>query len=46
MYKKFISDLEFLLEKPVKSGIFRAKMKVELINDGPVTIWMDSKDKQ
>lgn len=46
MYKKFISDLEFLLEKPVKSGIFRANMKVELINDGPVTIWMDSKDKQ
>ena len=46
MYKKFISDLEFLLEKSVKSGIFRANMKVELINDGPVTIWMDSKDKQ
>lgn len=46
MYKKFISDLEFLLEKPVKSGIFRANMKVELINDGPITIWMDSKDKQ
>lgn len=46
MYKKFISDLEFLSEKPVKSGIFRANMKVELINDGPVTIWMDSKDKQ
>jgi D-tyrosyl-tRNA(Tyr) deacylase len=30
----------------VKSGTFGSDMKVELINDGPITIWMDSKNKE
>ena len=46
MYNKLITELEFSLGKLIQTGIFRANMKVELVNDGPVTIWMDSKDKQ
>jgi D-tyrosyl-tRNA(Tyr) deacylase len=34
------------LGKPVAAGIFRADMKVHLINDGPVTIFMDTKNKE
>jgi D-tyrosyl-tRNA(Tyr) deacylase len=33
-------------KQKVASGIFGANMKVSLINDGPVTIWIDSKNKQ
>jgi D-tyrosyl-tRNA(Tyr) deacylase len=36
--------LENLLEKKVQTGVFGADMKVHLINDGPVTIWIDSKN--
>ena len=46
MYEKFITELNFSLGKPIESGVFRAEMKVKLINDGPITIWMDSKNKQ
>ena len=46
MYEKFITELNVSLGKPIESGVFRAKMEVKLINDGPVTIWMDSKNKQ
>ncbi len=45
LYEKFIATLNQLMEKPVKTGIFGADMKVSLINDGPVTILMDSKNK-
>jgi len=45
LYKKFIEKLEKSLGKPVGTGEFGADMKVELINDGPVTILIDSKDK-
>lgn len=45
MYEKFIIELNFSLEKSIESGIFKANMEVGLINDGPVTIWMDSKNK-
>jgi D-tyrosyl-tRNA(Tyr) deacylase len=45
LYEKFIEKLEEILGKPVGSGEFGADMKVELINDGPVTILMDSKEK-
>ncbi len=41
-YDFFIVKCEELLEKKVQSGIFAADMKVHLINDGPVTIWLDS----
>lgn len=45
LYEQFIAQLEKDLGKPIQTGIFGADMKVELINDGPVTIWMDTKNK-
>lgn len=46
LYKSFLSQLEKESGKPVQSGIFGADMKVGLINDGPVTLWMDSKARE
>ena len=46
LYKNFIKQLEQDLGKPIKTGEFGADMKVELINDGPVTIIIDSKNKE
>ena len=46
MYEKFLKKLESELGKPVHSGEFGADMKVRLINDGPVTIIIDSKIKE
>ena len=43
LYERFLEVLEKELEKPVRKGIFGADMKVELLNDGPVTIIVDSK---
>lgn len=45
LYERFLALLESELEKPVGKGIFGADMKVELLNDGPVTIIIDSKLK-
>lgn len=45
LYEKFLEVLERELGKPVGKGIFGADMKVELLNDGPVTIIVDSKLK-
>lgn len=45
LYNSFLEYTEQLLEKPIKKGVFGADMKVTLINDGPVTILMDSKNK-
>lgn len=45
LYEKFIDILEMELGKSVKKGIFGADMKVGLVNDGPVTIIVDSKLK-
>ena len=45
LYEKFLAILEEELGKPVKRGIFGADMKVGLVNDGPVTIIVDSKLK-
>lgn len=45
LYERFLEVLEKELEKPVRKGIFGADMKVELLNDGPVTIIVDSKLK-
>ena len=45
LYEKFLVLLEEQLGKPVKKGIFGADMKVSLLNDGPVTIIVDSKLK-
>lgn len=46
IYDKFKKQLERDLGKLVGTGEFGADMKVELINDGPVTIWIDSKSKE
>ena len=46
MYEKMIRQLEQDLGKKIQTGIFGADMKVKLLNDGPVTIWMDSKNKE
>lgn len=46
LYIKFCEKLQGLLNKEIKKGIFGADMKVSLINDGPVTIWIDSKNKE
>ena len=46
LYEQMIRQLEADLGKPVQTGIFGADMKVALLNDGPVTIWMDSKARE
>ncbi len=46
MYEKFISQLEKELNKKIFTGEFGADMKVSLVNDGPVTILIDSKQKE
>ena len=46
LYEKFVSQLEKTLSKPVGTGKFGAHMEVALINDGPVTIFIDSKAKE
>ena len=45
MYEDFLKQLSGNLGKPVSAGVFGADMKVELLNDGPVTIFMDTKNK-
>lgn len=46
LYEKFILQLQSDLGKSVGTGIFGADMKVDLLNDGPVTISIDSKNKE
>lgn len=46
MYEQFLMQCETLLGKPVQKGVFGADMQVSLINDGPVTICIDSKLKE
>jgi len=46
LYEKMIRQLSADLGRPVKTGEFGADMKVELLNDGPVTIVMDTKNKE
>jgi D-tyrosyl-tRNA(Tyr) deacylase len=46
MYQAFCDEMALHLEKNIQTGEFGADMKVELLNDGPVTIWMDSKNKE
>ncbi|WP_339624922.1 D-aminoacyl-tRNA deacylase [uncultured Winogradskyella sp.] len=45
LYKNFIETLQIELKKTIQTGVFGADMKVHLVNDGPVTILIDSKDK-
>ena len=46
LYEAFCKELSLSLGKEVGTGEFGADMKVELLNDGPVTIWMDTKNKE
>jgi len=46
LYEKMIAQLEKDLGKTIYTGEFGADMKVQLLNDGPVTIWIDSKMKE
>jgi len=46
LYEKLIQQLQVDLGKKIFTGEFGADMKVQLINDGPVTIWIDSKNKE
>jgi D-tyrosyl-tRNA(Tyr) deacylase len=46
LYEKFIAKMEIELGKKIQTGQFGADMKVELLNDGPVTIIIDSKNKE
>ena len=46
LYEQFCNELSIALGKPVGTGEFGADMKVELLNDGPVTICMDTKNKE
>lgn len=45
LYERFVARLSAALEREVKTGVFGADMKVSLVNDGPVTIVMDSRDR-
>ncbi len=46
LYETFVKQMELELDKKVQTGVFGADMKVSLINDGPVTIIIDSKNKE
>ena len=46
LYEDFVRTLESNINKKVQTGEFGADMNVSLVNDGPVTIWIDTKDKQ
>ena len=46
IYNDFIACVERLMGRNVATGSFGADMKIELINDGPVTIWVDSKNRE
>ena len=46
LYRNFCDELSIAINKKVKTGEFGADMKVELLNDGPVTICMDTKNKE
>lgn len=46
LYEAFCHKMEEALNKPIMTGVFGADMQVELINDGPVTIFIDSKNRE
>ncbi len=46
LYEEFVNQLQEILKKPVATGEFGAMMNIELINSGPVTILIDSKNKE
>ncbi len=46
LYEQFVAMVEESLGRSVATGSFGADMKIELTNDGPVTIWIDSKNRE
>jgi D-tyrosyl-tRNA(Tyr) deacylase len=46
LYNEFVKQLSINLNQEIKTGEFGADMKVNLTNDGPVTIWLDSKKRE
>ena len=46
LYEEFVAEVERLLGRKVATGSFGADMQIELTNDGPVTIWIDSKNRE
>lgn len=46
IYNAFINEFKLLLDKEIKTGVFGANMEINLINDGPVTILIDTKNKE
>ena len=46
MYEEFVREVEQQLGRRVATGEFGADMKVALVNDGPVTIWIDSRNRE
>ena len=46
LYHTFTEQLSQALGRPVATGVFGADMQVELVNDGPVTIWIDSHNRE
>ena len=46
LYENFVAKLAQVAGRPVQTGEFGADMKVALLNDGPVTIWLDTKNKE
>ncbi len=45
-FEAFVDALARELGKPVQAGVFGAAMQVELVNDGPVTLWLDSRQRE
>jgi len=46
LYEKFLQRLKLDASRPIEKGRFGTNMEVSLVNDGPVTIWMDSKNRE
>lgn len=46
LYEQFLQQLKLALGKAIPSGVFGADMQVRLHNDGPVTLWIDSKNRE
>lgn len=46
LYNRFCDEMTAALKRPIKTGVFGADMQVELLNDGPVTIFIDTKNRE
>ena len=46
LYESFVKTMQSIINKPVENGVFGAMMEVSLVNDGPVTIIIDTKEKE